>query len=436
MLIKVICTVLFLGLCYLFSRLGNIFKGKLTEANFLEPKARLTQSFFALCTLLIIFFQFSLLTFHFPLIICLLIVGLSLLTHFSNNVVAGFLGLSIRAQFKKVQLLSLTGGLQVGLANRFTQYLLSIMGLLIFAAWGAALVLFWIYPVESSLKNNWVLFLLFFSPQAAGIAQSLVLNIPILSSEYTDDDYRDYVLSQSFTQLLMFLLPWMIPYLAVQIRPDLFSISLPPLWIWMSIPLLYFALTVLLPFFIGVNKHKAQRKYFLNWREGWISDTLSAIHLSNYGAKVKAVESSVRRLQKETEEMEAKDQLYQFYYAVDQSDELAVNAGLNDQAREIYQRIADNKRDIIRWNIQLQHLAKLKELNENVKPDNLSASKDFLNYQLGLTKSDLSGISSIKNNLSGITLALISSVIAFLLKEFQDPINTLLKTIGIGSIGN
>ena len=309
---KIVSTVLYLILLiagfYLGTRISNAF---LAAVKAEDQRRGMKIYVFRYLSFFILFLQFWLLTRMFPVLLILILIGASTLGSIIYILLGAIAGFTLEQNKQKIAVLSLIGGVTRNPAASC----LWVIGLLLFQTISAigALWVFWKYPIGDSRARVLIAMFLFVLPLLIRIPMSLFLAWPVVTSEYVDNDLRNSHLAEAFANIIYQTILLMFPFWLFKQDIAQFNVPLPPFWVLLSIPLFAFILCNLLPFFLGLYRHRAQSRALLDWRSNWLKETLITNEMPQGEQRNASFQERLQELDAEIRTRFAKNDLFHYY---------------------------------------------------------------------------------------------------------------------------
>ncbi len=367
---KIIYTLIYIVTLIFLGILGN----KLIKTSLIQIKSKSTTfiNIFIIQSgiLFISFFQYWLLTevsftsffYSFPFRFLFLLIALLFLTVILNEILLVSYGIASHDRRHKINLINSYMGVQ----QSFVQPLISTVTLLIaLLSPVVVLCLFWTHQLRDEKVFIWTAILIFILPQINSIIMRLTILVPIVTSEFIDDDVRKGNLSESLSSMLYSIIFFIFPFIILHKSFKVEFAWLPKLWIIASIPLILFLLIGVIPFFLGLNKYKTQFRDFLKFRKTWLDDFKHSFILPVSEIKLNSQKDELEKLDEMINEQLADNKIEETYEKMKNRIQLMPQfTQLNQQ----YSILQDERKHIEKWNLQLSFVTKLKELKDNITP--------------------------------------------------------------------
>ena len=420
---KIVYTLLFIVVSALLIYLGN----KLIRISLVQIQNRRTSfiktTSISALIMALFFTQFCLLTqTAFPFFILLLLFAATLIGLLLNEIIGAVAGVAIKETRQKVNIMYTATSFQQTLNAPSKYWIMLAASLFLFGGWIAALVVFWSNPLGSTNVLIWAAIFIFVTPQITNIINNLNTLAPIVSSEYIDDDLRNSNLTASFSGIVSSTIYFIFPFFILNSLSSEKMSWMPPYWTIVLIPLAFFVFFGIIPFFIGVYKFKNQKKYFLEWQQTWLQEFRSSV-LSSDEAKM---ELSMNELNEEIGNRTSDNKMFAFLETVNNGKDLGVSA--QTQGEQVLAILRQNKDEIIKWDLQLSFIQKLKETRRNLESaKNAEGLKSTIDTRLTELQKDLDKLDKEKNKMAGILTSVITGIIGVLLKTYQSELMALLE---------
>ena len=230
--------------------------------------------------------------FPYPLLIAGLLV--TILTMTLQDLIGGVVGLTLTETVEKNLATSIRIQEQLNRARKITSAAVSLAVLL---SWIACLVVFWNFGIGETRAVIWIAVLQFGIPSGLLVFVNAYVHWPIMTSEFVDNDFRDSRLIDSFSNCLRSSVYFAYPYFLVV------SATLAEqraLVVSMVLPLFIFLFLNLIPYFVGLFRHRARRKVFAEFRRRWLSDFSALLYLpKTAGFRSELLTNDIARLKAE-----------------------------------------------------------------------------------------------------------------------------------------
>jgi len=226
--------------------------------------------------MLLQFVSFWLLTGLFPTYLVLLLIGGSVVAALIHETLGAIGGFGLPETKEKVTALQAIWSAR----NKVAGVAMMAVGLLFTV--GQTVGTLWIYfahPRGSNAAVGWIALLLFIAPRLVFPPFELAALWPIITSEFIDNDVRNSNLSVQFIKMLNATIIFVYPFMLFR-EPMAAAVGqVPPLWLLFSIPVFFFVLLGLLPFFLGTLRFRAHSYALAHWRRQWLTDVMPILRL-------------------------------------------------------------------------------------------------------------------------------------------------------------
>lgn len=387
------------------------------------------EQFLGLILLLLIFVNHWLLTQKgFPVFIYLLLLGATVLTMLVNEITGAFAGFGIKETRLKINVLYTAVAFQQGVNQPSRFWITQFASFILFGSWISALIIFWIKPLGDPVSYLWIALLLFIAPQITNLINNFNSIIPTVASAYVDNDLRNASLSQQFSGIIYSVIYFIFPFYLLHSKFGDQIGWLPPYWVLVSIPLLLFIFSGIIPYFIGMHRFKYQSEFFRTWIQTWIQDYRSTFSFADESAKAEKQKQLIVNLDEELENRKSDNKIFAVLELLDKSPE-KLNSG-QDYTTQIYEILLKNRNNLTKWDSQLAFVNKLEDIRINV----LNAADDtrLIAYLESCTEevSKQAEKSARENNkIAGILTTAITAIIGFLFRTYQDELLKLLELL-------
>lgn len=463
------------------SYLLNIEKGESVAKNFL----------FSFLSILLAFVGFWILTGIFSAPLILILGGILLVSFLFQYLIRAIVGLTLPEKIKKINVLmqmrSFEPGFKQGLEGQnlyATWIILAIVLLNVLISLTGSLWVYWQYPLGDPKARVLIALFQFTLPTLIGMALQLMLIWPAITSEFVDDDLRNFHLSTGFSNILYLTTYLLFPLWIFRNDIALFSITLPPFWLLLSIPLMLFLLVYVFPFFVGMYQHRHQTRSMMEWQQEWLSEVSRLLQLPESETRSRELEKKFDELEREREKHLKDSGLFQFFLyiytgrtthpkpvlsaranvpdphsralmnlleiarelgaqndieaetllALEQHPGVAAERRLQEAKKSmphpIYAPLVDaiweHRSDLVAWDIRFNQAFKLNELYERVRATDSAGIKEFVKASLEEIERRIATLSGRKNALAGSLVSALSVVLVWLFNIFEDQIiNTI-----------
>jgi len=421
---------------------------------------------------------FWVLTRVFSLYLVLLIALVLLAGALLTGLVGAITGFALPEKRQKISVLGIIWGAAAHPAKGCIFGILGILALL-FSIVGS-LHVFWSHPIGDPNAKVVISFYLF----ALGGLLSLLISVfstwPIVTSAYIDDDYRNFYVTSQFSTVLMGTIYTLLPMLLFYEETERYFVQRgwywPPLWVFLSIPLLAYIFGALIPFFIGFYRYRLQRKLMIQWRKRWLEDfsaalkSLPALRSQDIAAETESLASAMQDLVGQNELL----LFYQRLSAVDGTDTTSAEPatgngpdlppppappvpdpagqptglpttgplkgllgiapipmqmkkqGFLDSMREL---VKENKSSLVDWDIRVGHYAKLLRYAQIASLANTTDVQSALDQEIKSTGNDFKTEGAAKNALASVMMTGITSTIVFFFRQYSGEILKFIEKI-------
>jgi len=318
MAMKVVWTVLYLAAMAVTMFLGNKIVGS-SMKGIQTGRVRTWAGLAAGTAMLVLsFVQFFCLTGMFPVQLILLLVLANLLgigIYLGIGAVAGF---TLPEKRQKISVLQLIMGQQRPVTSCIGTALSSLVFL---TSTVCVLWVFWHHRRGDPDAKVLIAFFQFILPQLALVPVSILLLWPAMTSEYLDDDLRNAQLARGFSGIIGNTLVLVFPLWLL--RPEVGTYfahrgwALPPFWLPLSLPIILFILGSLVPFFIGVYRHRSQARVMSQWEEKWMREVLPVLKLPLGSTRGREIDDRLAKLGQEVEErISSNEEIFRYYQTI------------------------------------------------------------------------------------------------------------------------
>ena len=415
-LIKILCTIGFLFLCYVFVKTGNQSNSAQNFKKIFNPRNFLIDYFHSSYAFIIVFAMFSVLSvsFHYKIIVLTLVVIIT--TAVISFLFTNLSGLSIKERYEKVQKLAFSHVLFSTLFNKFQTNLTKMVGFITILSWLIAIVIFWIYPLYDLNATAWMAILIYVPFIVVQLFMSTITSY--LSSENIDDDLRNFQLVRSFATIFFSIFTFIIPYIIIRYQLQNNTFPLPSFWWFIILPLALLLISVLIPYFIGIKKYASQVTDNTEWLVEWMQDTLNILNFTDKNIQQQEIAEKLEKLNAKIGEKNS-DENTQRYLSLINSPGTFFDQSLDS----IHNFFKENGDKLKGWDTNISYLDKLKEVHDNfVYPDKTSI-KEYLKYNIEFLKEE----APQKNSFVGYAITILAGIATFVYKFFETDINNYVR---------
>ena len=448
---------------------------------------KLLMYLFGVAVLLIIFFQFWLLTGIFPIKFIIILLAAGFLGTAIYNMVGAIAGFTLKSKKEKITGLSFIYGAK---SYKITKVLSPIALILFLVSIVGSIWVYWKYPAGSADRIVWVAIFGIMLIQLIGLVFDIVITWPIVASEYIDDDLRNSYLASKFSSIISSTLSLLFPIWVIKNEfssvLESYHITLPSFWFLLSIPLILFLITSLFPFFIGMYKYRSQIKAMLDWRKNWLVGMIKDIKLPKGEVQNQKLNERISSLEMQIKKELDENDVLKFYKDVvntgfnppeskwqqklkqlgtiypskqeinepdpavgisgEESQQALIRKSelenildesvsdksyfdLDDQAFKVIDYLNSQKANLRDWDMRTRNIDSLLSIYKLVKTVPPTDLKEYLEADVANIEADKADYKKSKNVLAGTFLSIASSVIIWLFKTFEDDIMGVVKSL-------
>ena len=227
-----------------------------------------------ICTLSLSLIQYWILTGFFSPGSMLILAAVLLTQLAMLSVLGAISGIGLPERQSKIQVLTVIWGVQNTKEGCF-YFSSSVVAVLI--SWIGSLWIFWSNPVGSDDVKIGVAIFMFVIPLIVMVPSHFAIQWPATTSPYLDDDVRNAAFIRSLAAIFRDTAYLLFPVWLFREEFNTKFPELPPFWLLLSVPILLFLVTGLIPFVVGAFRYRAQSNEILDWRKDWISDVIRII---------------------------------------------------------------------------------------------------------------------------------------------------------------
>lgn len=435
-MIKLWHSLLFIALVVLQIYLSTKFIGGVLGRATGGPMKSFLVTAVNVISLPLIFAMYWSLTDIFPAGLLLLLIGLYLIGMAIYFLFGAAMGIGVEDKQRKITALALIWSMQnqrlscINMSLLALAYLVSVLG---------SLIVFWAHPFKDPNARFLITILLPVFLTVAGTVSTVFASWPIVTSEYLDDDFRNFRLINDLSLVLtntaiLFLPMWIFG----QAVPAAYGGYTPAMWVLISLPLLAFLAGDLIPFFVGVYRYRAQSKLMLDWEVDWLKRTVAA-HKLPPQPRSQALQDRVDGIEQQIKKSTERNTLLQFYHSALLPSAPAAQGATGPpgtspgntatQPQNVVQQVLlENADNLPEWDIRFKYLTELYELYnyaDAAKTQDLSA---FFTDRLNDKRTEQKTAPARKNVIAGLVLSGFSSAVIWAFKTFQSNIMDLLSS--------
>lgn len=284
-----------------------------------------------------------------------------------------------------------------------------------------AIVLFWIYPIESIQKNTLVIILYYLIPAFTGAVVLLSTRARMMLFNEVDDDSRSHFVIQSSLITLYLFAMLSIPLLLISQLPQFFSLSTSVVWVLFFIPFALFVFFVSGPYFVGQKRHLHYLKTLSENYRILLVETQKALYLPNLADQKARLVSLKSEVLKEPLLSYAEHHFIEFnvLLEIDPRDKKAL--------LYIRDKLSDKKNMMEQWDCSFYYYRKTCELISYFDLKDFSSMEQYLKASIDEAKYLINKDVSKRTVIGIILFAIVSGFFAYLFKVFE-PI--LLEAFG------
>jgi hypothetical protein len=319
-MIKLICTVLYLITSVVALRVRETIRQRELEELRGSGRDALIRWLLSILTMVLVFAQFWLLSREFPVYVILLLVAASLVASMIYLLIGALAGFTLPEKVQKIGALQVIWSFERGFRRSrmvlfFAEVQRFVLLFVLLVSSIGSLAVFWRYPIGDPYAKGLIVLFQFMLPWVVMLPVWIASAWPLITSEFLDNDVRNAGLVDSFSWALTATIFILFPVWVYKTELSSLFETLPPFWLLLSIPLLFFLLGGIFPYVIGMFRFRAQVRLLLTWRKKWMSELLN---LSRLPADVRSaeVEEKRRQLENELDRRISDDKLLQMYQAV------------------------------------------------------------------------------------------------------------------------
>ena len=319
---------------------------------------------------------------------------------------------------------------------------------------------------------------MFVIPALVIFPASLATGWSAATSPYLDDDVRTYQLISSLSLILRNMVYWLFPVWLFRAEFSTRFPNLPPFWVLVSLPMVWFLVTGLLPFFLGAYRFRAQSRHILQWRKQWIEDWLRTLDLPPGPTRVEEIQQERMDLDQELSNRLERNEILALYSQTvfvdgdgtdERPPEIAEAPGSDQPAsisnlpvvlgneatlargmvilrhlrtgnvetidpavtyfREIRQAIVNNAPNLVEWDLRFDHIAELYRLRGLIETTRGEDQRSPLTSEIDRINTLLAELEPKRSFVFGGILTLLGSGLAFVFRSFNTEIVSALQTI-------
>jgi hypothetical protein len=377
---------------------------------------------FAMASLVLIFVEFWCLTGIFPYYVILLLLAASFVGVVIHNLIGAIAGFGLEQKKSKINILALILGAQRKAWGAVL--LLAALVMLIVIVVGS-LYKFWTLPVGSPEAVGWIAFFLFIVPQLFSMVSGMASTIPIMASEFVDQDLRNYFLSNQFSSVIYSTAAFIFPVWVFAQLGKMPYDWIPPGWVILSLPLLIFIFCYLLAYFVGANRHRSLVKAQLEWRREWLKDAEELLAVPEE-IRGHLVEEKNAELQKEVRDRTASNELHTFIQEVESLVQSAPDPANLGPVGDIFGIILDNKQNLREWDMRFREVDTLDHLSRTVSQAGCGNLSNFVVAAKNHVTEDIQEMSKKGSLLAGGFGTAMSGAGLFLFKAYLPQLMALI----------
>ena len=379
-----------------------------------QGRSKFLFSIFSYLTLVIIFFQFWLLTNMFPLKLILIIFAANIVTLIVTLLIGAISGFGLKDKKEKVIALTYLWGVEKKERGCIALIFGLIVLLLVFVA---PLVIYWMYPAGSQKVIVLISFFQFTLLQIFSTIMMILMDWSQLTSSHADDDLRNSRLTSGFTRIIYstiyLLFPLWIFNGNIEYIEHTMGLKLPDFWILISLPIILFVFGSLIPFYIGMYRHRSEAKHMNEWKKRWLEDAESILNMPAGAERESEWKVKVEELQNEVKKKSEENELLRFY--------------INTSSGLLYNEMSlGEEKKLIPLNVENSPQGEIVvDDKKNYYKQQIAFAKDFIRGKTPFSKPVNPGLENIFNKIESYKTQLVGWDIRF------GYLNQLLTILGI-----
>lgn len=382
-------------------RLDNVVEERIDRPfvrHFDTSEGRASDFIGQLVSLVAQFAAFAVLTQQFPLLLVVAGALVFLLSVIWRELVGGIVGLTLSEKESKV--------FQLNLWMLFSRLEVKIgkilAGLVYIVSISGALVVFWQHDIGDVNALPWIAGFQFGFLWTSWVIINAFTYWHLMTSEYLDNDARDNRLLEAFSNAIRATVYLIYPYsLVLDHKEGWISLFFAT---WLAIPFMVFLTLDMVPFFIGVYRHRARCKQLATWRYDWLSRTLAYIKLpSTTPQRQTHLDNSAHDLESEIKSLQ----------------------------NRLEKRNARLTRDFIkelppRCDIRESHLDELLEW-QDVMLSSQAEISDYFEVRQKVAEKDMVKAETLSSNVGALFSGALAALILWLFTVYEDDIKDYLR---------
>ncbi len=380
---------------------------------------------------LLYFLQYFLLTSIFPYQVLIVLIILLFIGNFFHQAFGAISGFSLKVKDEKIRVITLLNGLKTGVFNKKTPYIDIIYALLFLGSIVTCISIYYNDTISYSNKLVFISIYVFILQEFFQLILEFFFRYRIISSEFFDDDFRNFYLSTSFSNIFYAIFLFLSPYLIFQPNNMEFITFFKdwPIWYFVIPPLLIFMLFQVYPFIIGSQKYRNQHNEFIENRFQILQNLISLSNLPFNKETQKELEKITRDLINKSNILSNSSWALQIFQKIEKGkitiDTYRKKKGML-RVQNTVRDLLNNEKDLVKYDSRVAQLKFYEKLIYNIKTNRLSEIKEYLVSLLSEVKESKE---ERKNYIIPILSSSIGTLLIYLIKTFSDELMKIIDVV-------
>lgn len=285
------------------------------------------------------------------------------------------------------------------------------------------LLVFWYFPIGSKKAIVIIALLHFLFSRLFDTLFLIYANFELITSEDYDDDFRNYTLINNFTSTIFQSVYYIFTIIILkdQISFLYYSLNLNALinfdiliYILMFVmPFILFIFNAIVPFFIGINKHKIKRVELIRQQIDFYKKIIEISRISDDNTRNTNINIITNTVETEVEKICSKNDLLKTIILV--QSELDT-----DKYDLVFLVLKDNIDEFKKWLITFKYVEELKSIGEFTKTTNIANETQYLEECLKNVEHDLEEANNTSNSIMGFFIPIVLGISGFIISIFKE----------------
>jgi hypothetical protein len=287
-----------------------------------------------------------------------------------------------------------------------------------------AIVIFWIYPIDSTEKNTLILVLYYLVPALTGSIVLLSARARMMLFYEVDEDSRESFVLQSTLVALYLFAECSIPLLLISQMPKYFSLNNTIAWGVFFFPFVLFILFVSGPYFIARRRHLHYLNSLSEYYRANLVECQKIFYLPNPTAQEARLTSLKSEILKDPLLSMAEHRFIEFGVF------LETDLKGNKMMLYVRDKLFNKQKAMEQWDCSFYYLTKTNELITYFDLKYFPKMEQYIKTNIDDIKFLINKNVSKKTLLGIILFAIVSGIFAYLFRKFEPALLELLDRLG------